>query len=79
MAADPDRGPHGRVARGPGRYTAFVPAPLPPPLTWDGELVAELSNADLAIGRLAGEGRRFPNPEVFIIPVLRWEAVLSSR
>ncbi len=65
MAADPNRRPHGRVVRGAGGYTAFVPAPLPPPLTWDGELVAALSNADRAIGRLAGEGWRFPNPEIF--------------
>ena len=79
MAADPNRRPHGRVVRGSGGYTAFVPAPLPPRLTWDGELVAALSNADRAIGRLAGEGWRFPNPEIFNIPFLRREAVLSSR
>ena len=79
MAAGPNRRPHGRTVRGSGGYTAFVPAPLPPPLAWDGELVAALSNADRAIGRLAGEGWRFPNPEIFIIPFLRREAVLSSR
>lgn len=79
MATDPNRRPHGRFVRGSGGYTAFVPAPLPPPLAWDGELVAALSNADRAIGRLAGEGRRFPNPEIFIVPFLRREAVLSSR
>ena len=79
MAADANRGPYGRVVRGSGGYNAFVPAPLPPPLTWNGELVAALSNADRAIGRLAGEGWRFPNPEIFIIPFLRREAVLSSR
>ena len=74
-----NRRPHGRTVRGSGGYSAFVPAPLPPPLAWDGELVAALSKADRAIGRLAGEGRRFPNPEIFIIPFLRREAVLSSR
>ena len=35
--------------------------------------------ADQAIGRLAGEGRRLPNPHLFIRPFLRREAVLSSR
>ena len=74
-----NRRPHGRTVRGSGGYSAFVPAPLPPPLAWDGELVAALSKADRAIGRLAGEGRRSPNPEIFIIPFLRREAVLSSR
>ena len=79
MAASAHRRPHGRTVRGSGGYTAFVPAPLPPPLVWDEELVSALSNADRAIGRLAGEGWRFPNPEIFIVPFVRREAVLSSR
>ena len=33
MAADANRRSHGRIVRGSGGYTAFVPAPLPPPLT----------------------------------------------
>ena len=73
------RRPHGRTVRGPGGYRAFVPAPLPPPISWDAELVGALSRADQAIGRLAGEGRRFPNPHLFISPFVHREAVLSSR
>ena len=79
MASDPSRRLHGRNVQGPGGYTAFVPAPLAPPIAWDAELVAALSDADRAIGRLAGEGWRFPNPHLFISPFLRREAVLSSR
>ena len=71
--------PHGRTVRCPGGYSAFVPAPLPPPITWDGELVKALSRADQAIGRLAGEGRQIPNPHLFIRSFLQREAVLSSR
>ena len=78
-AHEQDNLPHGRLIQGPGGYTAFVPAPLPPPITWHEELVAALSSADRAIGRLAGEGRRFRNPHLFISPFLRREAVLSSR
>lgn len=73
------RGPHGRRVRCPGGYFAFVPAPLPPPIVWDGALTAALSQADFALGRLAGEGRRFPNPHFFIRSFVRREAVLSSR
>lgn len=73
------RQPHGRTVRGPSGYDAFVPAPLPPPIAWDRTLAAALSRADLAIGRLAGEGRRFPNPHLFIRSFVRREAVLSSR
>jgi len=42
-------------------------------------LVAALSDADRAIGRLAGEGRSLPNPHWLIRPFVRREAVLSSR
>lgn len=73
------RQPHGRRIRCPGGYRAYVPAPLPPPIVWDERLARALSAADLAIGRLAGEGRRLPNPHLLIRPFVRREAVLSSR
>ena len=74
-----ERGPHGRWVRAPGGYRAYVPAPLPPPIAWDEALASALSSADRAIGRLAGEGRRLPNPHLLIRPFVRREAVLSSR
>ena len=42
-------------------------------------MTINLSSADRAIGRLAGEGRRLPNPHLLIRPFVRKEAVLSSR
>lgn len=42
-------------------------------------MVAVLSAADRAIGRLAGEGRRLRNPPLLIRPFVKREAVLSSR
>ena len=71
--------PSGRYVRQPEGYTAFVPNPLPPDLTWTPELVRALSDADRMIGRLAGEGSRLPNPHLLIRPFVRREAVLSSR
>src|SRR5437870_7314339 len=62
-----------------GGYSAFIPAPLPPTLDWTPMLVRALSDADRAVGRLAGEGRRLPNPHLLIRPFVRREAVLSSR
>lgn len=79
MTAPARRGPHGRKVRGPGGYLAYVPKPLPPRLAWSAGLAADLSRADLTIGRLAGEGRRLPNPHLLIRPFVRREAVLSSR
>ena len=74
-----NRLPHGRTISCAGGYRTFLPAPLPPPIRWNGELAAALSHADLALGRLAGEGGRFPNPHMFIRSFVRREAVLSSR
>jgi len=73
------RHPHGCRVRCPGGYRAYVPEPLPPPIEWSAGLAAALSAADRAVGRLAGEGRRLPNPHLLIRPFVRREAVLSSR
>lgn len=79
MASQPLRQPHGRRIHCPGGYEAYLPEPLPPPLGWNAELATALSAADRAVGRLAGEGRRLPNPHLLIRPFVRREAVLSSR
>ena len=79
MTVESKRRPHGRRIRCQGGYQAYLPAPLPPRLAWSAGLVAALSQADRAIGRLAGEGRRLPNPHLLIRPFVRREAVLSSR
>ncbi len=60
-------------------YRAFHPEPLPPQLTWTPQLVRALSDADQLLGRLAGEGRRLPNPHLLIRPFVQREAVFSSR
>nr|MDT0661325.1 Fic family protein [Micromonospora sp. DSM 115978] len=67
------------VIRAEGNYLAFMPPPLPPELTFDGELIARLSAADRAIGELGGVGRTLPNPEILTAPIIRREAVLSSK
>ncbi|MEA2599384.1 MAG: hypothetical protein QOF89_376 [Acidobacteriota bacterium] len=69
----------GRVVQAPGGYAAFLPAPLPPELTYDAGLVLALSRADAALSELAGLGRQLPNPHLLISPYVRREAVLSSR
>ena len=51
-----------------------MPDPLPPPIVWSAELAATLSTADRALGRLAGDGRRLPNPHLLIRPFVRREA-----
>src|SRR3954454_2761098 len=65
----------------PGGFAAFIPAPLPPdpPLRLEPRFVALLSRADQAIGRLDGEIRNMPNPDLFVAMYVRREAVLSSQ
>lgn len=69
----------GRLVRIPEGTWAFVPDPLPPKLEIDLETARELSDAERAIGELAGVGKRLPNREMFVRPFSRREAVLSSR
>ncbi|MFZ5808237.1 MAG: Fic family protein [Chloroflexota bacterium] len=68
-----------KVGQGEAAYSAFVPHPLPPALSWTSELVNHLSAADRALGELGGLGRSMPNPRLLIGPFVRREAILSSR
>jgi Fic family protein len=69
----------GKVVRQPQDYWAFLPAPLPPALTFSPSLVTALSAADRALGELRGLGGALSNPHLLIRPLARREAVLSSR
>lgn len=71
----------GRYIQQPDGYEAFQPAPLPPDpqLILDGELLALLSEAGLALGRLDGLVRIIPDPDFFVGMYVRREAVLSSQ
>ncbi len=65
----------------PSGYRAFIPADLPPDPTIDisGDLQAQLSRADSALGRLDGSIQTLPNPDLFVFMYVRKEAVLSSQ
>ena len=69
----------GKAIRTPTGYMAFIPAKLPPTLTYDDQFVLSLSRADAALSELSGLGRHLPNPHLLIAPYVRREAVLSSR
>ena len=49
---------------GTASYAAFIPAPLSRELTLDTVTIMKLSEADAALGRLAGSGRLLPNPHL---------------
>jgi hypothetical protein len=52
----------GRVVQASGGYAAFVPAPLPPELSYDAGLVLALSRADSAFSELSGRDASFQIP-----------------
>lgn len=71
----------GRIERvpGPHGYDHYVPGPLPRTLPLEASTTRALSEADRAIGRLAGAGRLLPNPHLLVQPYLLTEALASSR
>jgi Fic family protein len=69
----------GKVVRHPKGYFAFLPATLPPKLIFEPDLVLMLSRADTALSELSGLARILPNPHLLIGPLIRREAVQSSR
>ncbi len=80
MNPDDFRSPEaGRVIKTSSGYHAFIPAPLPPDIQYDPNLVLALSRADTALSELSGLGKLLPNPHLLINPYMRREAVLSSR
>lgn len=79
QASDFTKDSPGRLVSTVGGQVAFVPNNLPPGLVWTSDLVATISAADRALGRLAGLGQDMPNPHILIRPFLSREAVLSSQ
>lgn len=71
----------GRAITPPGRFSfpSFLPAPMLRELDLASETVFLLSEADTALGRLAGAGRQLPNPHVLVQPYVVREALASSR
>jgi len=61
------------------RALAFVPAPLPRALSLEGSTLHLLAWAEHALGELSGVTARLVNPYLFGSPLLRREAILSSR
>jgi Fic family protein len=58
---------------------AFAPAPLPPTFEPMLETVNVLAEAERELGRLAGAAGRLLNPHLVAGPLLRREAIVSSR
>ena len=71
----------GRAIRtlSPAPYVALVPERVPRLLALSPTTVMRLSEADAALGRLAGSGRLLPDPHLLVNAYITREAVSSSR
>jgi Fic family protein len=58
---------------------AFNPAPLPPEIEMNGDLLDVFTRATNNVGQLSGVGRRVDNPSMLITPFIYKEAVVSSE
>lgn len=67
------------IVEGGVRGWAFVPAPLPREQRLSPRAVNLLGQAENALGRLQGSVGRMVNPSLIARPLLRREAILSSR
>lgn len=66
-------------SQGPHPYCVYLPAPIPRTWQLDQLTTIELSNADRALGRLAGSGRLLKTPYYLANLYIRREAVSSTR
>jgi cell filamentation protein, protein adenylyltransferase len=69
----------GKVILARSGYWAFIPAPLPPQITWSPALVKALSDAERELSKLTTLAANLRFPKLLIQPFVRQEAVLSSR
>ena len=71
--------PHGTLVPTMDNQKAFVPAALPKELRLSPHLVWVLDKASRAVASLAALGEYIPNPHLLIPPMVRREALSSSR
>jgi Fic family protein len=71
----------GRPGRTQGRYgyVAYMARPIPRSIDLPASTVKMLTEAEGALGQLAGAGRLLPNPDLLISPYLLREALSSTR
>jgi Fic family protein len=71
----------GRPGRSPGpqSYCVYLPNPIPRAVRLDERTALQLSEADRALGRLAGAGRLLKTPYYLANLYIRREAVSSTR
>jgi Fic family protein len=61
------------------KYSVFIPNNLPVKINYNEEIIKKIELANNYLGKLSGLINNLPNPDLFLQPYLKREAVLSSR
>jgi len=60
-------------------YEIFIPELLPVTIEYDSKIIKKIERANNLLGNLSGLIKNLPNPDLFIKPYIKKEAVLSSK
>lgn len=60
-------------------YEIFIPELLPVTIEYDSKIIKKIEHANNLLGNLSGLIKNLPNPDLFIKPHIKKEAVLSSK
>lgn len=60
-------------------YEIFIPELLPVTIEYDSKIIKKIEQANNLLGNLSGLIKNLPNPDLFIKPHIKKEAVLSSK
>jgi len=60
-------------------YEIFIPELLPVTIEYDSKIIKKIERANNLLGNLSGLIKNLPNPDLFIKPHIKKEAVLSSK
>jgi len=71
--------PNGKLINLKEKYKVFIPNKLPIKIKYTEKIIKKIEIANNYLGKLSGLVNNLPNPDLFLKPYLKKEAVLSSR
>jgi Fic family protein len=73
------KNPNGKIITINNKYDVFVPNKLPVFINYNSSIIKKIELSNNYLGKLSGLINNLPNPDLFLKPYLKKEAVLSSK
>ncbi len=73
------KNPNGKIITIDNKYNVFIPNKLPITINYSNSIIKKIELSNNYLGKLSGLINNLPNPDLFLKPYLKKEAVLSSR